>query len=346
MLHYIKTDGAEEGTRTLKPLRALPPEDSASTNFATSAIILWLLYNNLMQIQVFVPEPWSEHELIDSGNGRRLERFGKYVVDRPDPSVIWPKGNVKLWGKVDAYYNNDNKQWQLSPKLPESWTLKYQDLTIKVRPTPFKHLGIFPEQAVNWRFIEEVVKKAGREGTLAGLTTNSRRIVKILNLFGYTGVASLAAAQAGIFVTHVDASKPALTWASENAKLSKIPDGQIRWILDDARKFVQREARRGSFYDGIIMDPPVFGHGPTGSAWDFNHDFPELLANCTKILTPDPLFVIVNAYAVSLSALSLGNALTAVTTGLNGRVEVGELALQESNQGRIFSTGILARWSK
>jgi len=285
-----------------------------------------------MQIQVFLPSLWSEYDLLDSGDGRRLERFGRFVFDRPDPGAIWPKGSPRIWTKADAYYDNESKRWQSLPKLPESWTIRYHDLVIKVRPTPFKHLGVFPEQLVNWEFIEQKIKEARRE-------------VKILNLFGYTGVATLVAAKAGARVCHVDASKPALTWAHENAKLSAVSEGKIRWILDDARKFVQREVRRGVKYDGIVMDPPVFGHGPSGAAWDFNCDFPGLLANCVKLLTPKPLFIIVNAYAVSMSALSLGNALTSAVWGLAGRVEAGELVLVEKNSKRQLSTGILARWS-
>lgn len=304
--------------------------------------MLWLLYNKNMQIQVFVPGPWSEYELLDSGEGRRLERFGKYVVSKPDPSIIWPKSHPELWKKADADFDTIAKQWLYRRQLPESWVLSYQDLKFKVRPTPFKHLGVFPEQAVNWEFINSKVRS--RKGE-----------VRVLNLFGYTGAATLVAAAsgrvpsgnpAGASVTHVDASRPAIAWAKENAELSKLTAARIRWILDDCHKFVQREARRGSFYDGIILDPPVFGHDPSGKAWDFTRDFPGLLSDCVKILTPNPLFVIVNAYAVSLSAISIGNALESSTSHLGGKVEVGELVLQESNNGRILSTGILARWSK
>lgn len=286
-----------------------------------------------MNIPGLVPNKWSEYELLDSGEGRRLERFGQYTADRPDPSVIWPKGDGKLWDSADAYYNEETKSWEFRRQIPESWKLAYQDLVIKVRPTPFKHLGVFPEQGVNWSYISDKVKSAGHE-------------VKVLNLFGYTGLSSLVAAKAGATVTHVDASKPALTWAHENADLSRIPEGRMRYILDDAREFVWRELRRNNHYDGILMDPPVFGHGPAGKAWDFGRDFPELLADCIKLLTPEPLFVVINAYAVSMSALSLGNALMSATEKLGGQVEIGELALSESSGGRLLSTGILARWSR
>ena len=285
-----------------------------------------------MNIPVFYPSVWTEYELLDSGDGRRLERFGKFKVIRPDPGVIWPIGREDLWNNIDAFYDEQTRQWSLCSDLPASWIVTFKNLKFKLRPTPFKHVGIFPEQAVNWEFISAKVKNSGQE-------------VNVLNLFGYTGGATLAAAAAGAKVCHVDASKPALNWARENQQLSKIPEDRIRWILDDAGKFVAREIRRGNKYDGIVMDPPVFGHGPDGNAWEFNRDFPELLNDCVKLLSNQPLFLIVNAYAVSMSSLSIKNAVEAAIKGLNGHVEFGELCLKETSLGRTLSTGSLVRWS-
>lgn len=271
------------------------------------------------------------YELIDSGNGRRLERFGKYILDRPDPEVLWQKNLPKSeWDKADAVFQN---RWIKKNSLPDKWQVEVDDLKFWLKLTPFKHTGIFPEQAWQWEFIREQLKENSGE-------------VKVLNLFAYTGVATLFAAKSGAKVTHVDASKPAITWANENRDLNKMDKFPVRWIVDDALKFTQREIKRGVKYDAIIMDPPVYGHGPTGIPWDFGKDFPRLLQNCAQILTQNPIFVLVNAYAVSTSPTTLANTLQGSFGKFGGRIDSGELTLKENSAGRLLSTGIWARWSK
>ena len=217
--------------------------------------------------------------------------------------------------------------------MPEKWSVRYKDLSLGIRLTPFKHTGLFPEQSIQWDWMVEQVKK-------------SKKQANILNLFGYTGAASLALAAAGAKVTHVDASRPSIAWARDNQVASGLTDKPIRWILDDAAKFVARELKRGVKYDGIIMDPPIYGHGPGGETWDFNEDFPKLLRDCALLLTKEPLFILVNAYAISSSALMLQNVLGDYTKNLGGKIEVGELAIKEKNTYRLLSTGIFGRWSR
>lgn len=273
---------------------------------------------------------WSDFELLDSGNGQRLERFGKFVLSKPDPQAIWkPKLSDIEWDKADAVFLEDKNGWQKN-SLPAKWQISYKNLKFFAKLTNFKHTGIFPEQILNWEFIEEKLKSVNKE-------TN------VLNLFGYTGIASLVCAANGAKVTHVDSSKPAITWARENQALSGLTDKPIRWILDDAIEFSAREARRGNTYDAIIMDPPVYGHGPKGETWDFNKSFPILLENCKKILSPTPLFVIVNAYAISSSSLMLVSMLEDYLNLPKEQIEYGELALQEKSRERYLSTGIFAR---
>jgi len=276
------------------------------------------------------------YELIDSGEGRRLEKWGGYLLDRPDPQIIWKKSlSPEEWEKVDAYFkriSEDKGIWDIKTKIPEKWELAHSDVKFFAKLSPFKHTGIFPEQSTQWDYIYENVKAEKRE-------------VKVLNLFAYTGIASLFAAKAGASVTHVDASRPAVTWANENRALND-ENWPIRWIIDDAIKFTAREIKRGVKYDAIIMDPPAYGHGPTGEVWDFNSDFPKLLTNCKELLSENPLFVIINAYAISSSSITLANTLNDYFGKLGGKIENGELTLKESSGGRLLSTGIWARWSK
>ncbi|MCX6783478.1 MAG: class I SAM-dependent methyltransferase [candidate division WWE3 bacterium] len=282
-------------------------------------------------MELLCPTTWKDYELLDSGDGYRLERFGRFIVSRPDPTVIWSKSSLSLWEHVDAHFDETSRVWKLNSNL-NNWTLTYQNLNFALKPTPFKHLGIFPEQAVNWEFIAKCLstKKSG---------------AKILNLFGYTGGASLVSASLGAEVTHVDASKPALTWLKENEILSNLPNAPIRLILDDALKFVSREVIRGVKYDGIIMDPPAFGHDPKGRTWKFATDFPELLKESAKLLSDKQLFIIVNSYAAGMPAVSLKNALDEITKNLQGQTEYGELGLKETSTGRLISTGVFSRWS-
>lgn len=274
---------------------------------------------------------WQDYELLDSGNGKRLERFGKYVISKPDPQAIWkPYLSQSEWEKADATYLDEEKQWNKN-NLPEKWKLAYNDIKFYAKLTNFKHTGIFPEQALNWDFIEEKIKNANRQ-------------INVLNLFGYTGIATLVCAANGAKVTHLDGSKPAISWARDNQALSGLLDKPIRWILDDAVEFTAREIRRGNVYDAIIMDPPIYGHGPNGEIWDFNKSFPILLENCKKLLTTNTAFVIINAYAISASSLMLSNMMEDYLNILKEKIEYGELAIEEKTRQRFLSTGIVARY--
>ena len=272
-----------------------------------------------------------DYELIDSGEGRRLERFGKYILNRPDPEVLWSKNlNESEWEKADAVFRDS---WISKIKFPEKWLFDLDRLKVNLKLTPFKHVGIFPEQEFEWNLISKLVSKSPTQPN-------------ILNLFGYTGVASLHALEKGAKVTHLDASRPAITWFKENQKLSGLEDKPARIIIDDAIKFTGREIKRGVKYDGVIMDPPVYGHGPNGEKWSFNKNFPELLDNVSKILSETPLFVIVNAYAISSSPTSIANIMQDKFKKYNGSITSGELTLKEKSGGRTLSTGIYAIWTK
>jgi 23S rRNA (cytosine1962-C5)-methyltransferase len=280
-------------------------------------------------MHLLVAESWKEYELIDSGNGRRLERFGDYTLNRPDPQAIWNKTNPNDWQRADFTFKTS---WQ-GNDIQQKWKVSYKDLSFFARLTPFKHTGIFPEQSVNWDWMREKIK-------------NSSQGVKVLNLFGYTGIATLACAAEGAFVTHVDASRPSIGWARENQEISGLSDKQIRWILDDAVKFCERESRRGNTYEGIIMDPPVYGHGPDGERWDFLENFSELLDVCSSLLSEKALFFLVNAYAISATSVMLENLFQDSFSTRGGLIESGELALKQAESDRLLSTGIFARWSK
>ena len=281
-------------------------------------------------MKILSTKGWSDYELLDSGEQKRLERLGKYIISRPDPQAIW-KTNLsdEIWDRAGAKYLE--KEWGPN-SLPQKWTMTYKNIKFYAKLTPFKHTGVFPEQSLNWDFIEENVILAKKQ-------------VNVLNLFGYTGISSLVAASAGAKVTHLDGSKPSIAWARENQEASLLTEKPIRWILDDALAFTARESRRGSVYQGIIMDPPVYGHGPSGEIWDFNKSFPTLLENCRKILPPDNFFIIVNAYAISSSSLMLVNMLEDYLQIDKNKIEHGELAIEEKERARFLSTGIFARYS-
>lgn len=284
---------------------------------------------------------WNGYALIDSGNGKRLERFGDYTLARPDPQALWlahlPQ---ETWNNADAVFDETTGKgkWSIRTKIPEKWLMQWEDISFYAKLTPFKHTGVFPEQSVNWEWLQQQIANSKWH-------IENNKKPNILNLFAYTGIASLVCAGAGAQVTHVDASKPTIGWARENQAASELEAKPIRWILDDAVKFVEREIKRGVRYDGIIMDPPVYGHGPDGQPWDFTKDFPRLMEVCKQVLSDQPLFVLVNAYAVSASAIMLENVLTDYLKPLNGIVESGELALKEENSERLLSTGIFGRWS-
>lgn len=278
---------------------------------------------------------WAEYALLDSGHGRKLERYGPYRVVRPEPQCMWsPRLPQAEWDKADAVFDPTDEdeagRWRFSRQPAETWPLKWGEATFNGRFTAFRHLAFFPEQAANWAWLDERIRTLDRP--------------RVLNLFGYTGVASLVCAAAGAQVTHVDASKKAVAWARENAALSGRED--IRWIVEDARKYVQREVRRGSQYEGIIFDPPKYGRGPTGEVWKLFEDLPELAKLCASLLSPNASFLILNAYAERISGASLSGLLAQELDGRSGRIDWGELALVEDAGDRQIGLSFFARWSR
>ena len=279
---------------------------------------------------------WADYALLDSGGGRKLERYGPYRVVRPEPQAMWtPRLASAVWESADAVFDpsddEDAGHWRFRGKPSEAWPLSWGDARFHGRFTAFRHLAFFPEQAANWAWLEAAVHTAQQP--------------RVLNLFGYTGVASLVMAAAGAAVTHVDASKKAIGWARENAELSGLSDRPIRWITEDARKYVQREARRGSRYDGIILDPPKYGRGPGGEVWRLFEDLPELTRLCGELLSEDARFVVLNAYAERISGAALAGLLAEALDGRGGRIEWGELALAEDAGDRTIGMSFYARWS-
>ncbi len=278
---------------------------------------------------------WKDYALLDSGDSLKLERFGKYVFARPESQAMWKRSLTSEWKNADAVFIPSGEEsgghWDLKKKVDEKWEMKYGDLRFWTMTTPGRHLGVFPEVAAHWDWF-------------SGLIANAKREVNVLNLFGYTGLASLAAASAGAKVTHVDASKKSVGWARENQALSKLTDAPIRWIVDDALKFVQREARRGTKYDGIILDPPKFGRGPKGEVWEVYKSLPTLLEACRECLSAKPLFVVNTVYAVRASAVHVAQAMDDMMKGFGGKVDMGELVTREQSAGRLLSQAVYARW--
>lgn len=290
-----------------------------------------------------------DYELVDSGEGEKLERFGKHVLSRPDPQALWPKKlPLTEWKKAEAYFTRDSggAEWTYRDgKNLEKWSVNFGDLKLWIKPTAFKHTGIFPEQLANWKWIEGKIKD--QISKIKDRKIQDEGEVEVLNLFGYTGGATLTAAKAGAKVVHIDSSKAAITWARENAELSGLADKPIRWIIEDARVFVEREIRRGKTYDAIIMDPPAFGHGPESELWKIEEHFLALMENCKKLLKPDPLFFLINGYSAGYSAVAYENNLLSLKEKIGGEIEVGELVIKESSEnGRLLPCGIFARWSK
>lgn len=285
---------------------------------------------------------WKDYALLDSGNGAKLERFGPVTVSRPEAQAMWkPKRPTSQWSKAEAQFfpsaEESGGHWQARQALPERWEMCYplqalnKTLRFWAMTTPGRHLGVFPEMAAHWEWY-------------AGLISGQNRPLRVLNLFGYTGLASLACAAAGAQVTHVDASKKSVTWARENQALSGLEQAPIRWIVEDALKFVEREARRGNQYEGILLDPPKFGRGPQGEVWEVYKALPTLLQACHAILAPRPLFVALSVYAVRASALHLQQTLEEMLAGQPGSSEAGELITRESGGGRLLSHAVFARW--
>ena len=284
---------------------------------------------------MFVSDLFSDYFLLDCGKGRRLEKWGKYKLIRPDPQAIWEEADKSLWKNADAVYTRSSEgggSWQVK-SLPESWQVNCDDMVLNVRPMSFKHTGVFPEQASNWDFIRRKIRQSGRN-------------VSVLNLFAYTGGATVAAAKEGACVCHVDASRGMVSWAKENAMSNGLSDAPVRYIVDDARKFIKREINRGRRYDAVIMDPPSYGRGPSGEIWKFEENVSELIELCASLLSDDPLFFLISSYtsgiAPSVPAYILGNALRR----FGGRVDAQELGLKVQSTGLYLPCGASARWEK
>lgn len=282
---------------------------------------------------MILADKWEDYEILECGDGMKKERWGDVVLVRPDPQVIWPRSSPD-WGSFDAYYQRSAKgggTWDMRRRLPESWIIRYRDRRFKIRPTNFKHTGLFPEQAVNWDWFGEIIAK-------------QERPMKVLNLFGYTGGATVAAAAAGAEVCHVDAAKGMVAWCRENAALSGLNDAPIRYIVDDCAKFVEREIRRGSLYQGIIMDPPSYGRGSKGEVWQFERDLYGLLQKCASIFDKRGLFFLVNAYTTGISPTVVGNLLREALSEFNGSVSSGEIGIPISSSLNTLPCGLYARW--
>lgn len=284
---------------------------------------------------MWIADQWKDYEVIDTSGGEKLERWGDYMLVRPDPQVIWdtPKKH-RGWKKPNAHYHRSNKgggEWEFFD-LPDIWQVHYKTLTFRLQPFQFKHTGLFPEQAVNWDWVCGRIQKANRP-------------VKVLNLFAYTGGATLAAASAGAAVTHVDASKGMVGWAKENAAASGLAEAPIRWLVDDCVKFVEREIRRGNHYDGIIMDPPSYGRGPKGEIWKIEEGIFPLIQLCAQLLNEKPLFFLVNSYTTGLQPAVLSYMLgTELVPGFGGRIEAQEIGLPVSENGLVLPCGASGRW--
>ena len=276
---------------------------------------------------------WKDYECLDAGNKEKLERWNDVILQRPDPQAVWTT-DYKGWDKADAIYPRSNKgggHWEFNRKLPEFWTINYHDLTFKVSPTGFKHTGIFPEQAVNWDWMMDLISKENRD-------------IRILNLFGYTGCATMACSYAGAKeVVHVDASKGIINWAKENMELCNLSNNTIRFIADDALKFVQREKRRGKTYHGILMDPPSYGRGPNNEMWKLESQINDLIKSCLEILDDEPLFFLVNSYTTGFSSTVLSNILNLSFD--KGKIESGEIGLPIKKNNIILPCGIYGKWT-
>ena len=282
---------------------------------------------------MWVSSDWEDFSVLDCGDGEKVENWGKYVLVRPDPQAIWKKSNnTKNWTSADAIYSRSSTgggKWDVR-NIPEKWQIKYKHLTFNIKPMNFKHTGLFPEQAANWDFIDEQIKLANRP-------------IKVLNLFAYTGGATVAAAAAGAEVCHVDASKGMVSHARENAVSSGLKDAPIRWIVDDCKKFVEREIRRGNKYDAIIMDPPSYGRGPTGEVWKIEDDIADFIELTTQVLSDKPLFMIVNSYSTGLSPSTIGYILGS-TLKHKGKIESQELGLHVKSTGFSLPCGNTTRF--
>ena len=329
LTYYIKIDYTQLESCDFDPL---------DTGFQT--FCSWYHYNNRRnEVKQFMwlADGWKDYEVIDCSKGEKLERWGEYLLVRPDPQVIWdtPKKH-KGWKKMNGHYHRSSKgggEWEFFD-LPEQWTINYKELTFNLKPFSFKHTGLFPEQAANWDWFGDKIRRSGRP-------------VKVLNLFAYTGGATLAAAKAGASVTHVDASKGMVTWAKENAHSSGLSDAPIRWIVDDCVKFVEREIRRGNHYDAIIMDPPSYGRGPKGEIWKIEDAIHPLVKLCVQLLSEDPLFFLINSYTTGLAPSVLSYMMgVEIVPKFGGTVKAEEVGLPVSQSGLVLPCGASGRWEK
>ena len=281
-----------------------------------------------------VSNNWKDYEILDMANGEKLERWGNVYLIRPDPQIIWKnKSFPEKWNMANARYNRSNTgggSWKYNKKMPDNWQIKYKDLAFNIKPMGFKHTGLFPEQAVNWDWMITKIK-------------NAKRNIKVLNLFAYTGGATVACSYAGAAVCHVDSSKGMTAWAKENIASSGLSDRPVRFIVDDVVKFVSREIRRGNKYDGIIMDPPSYGRGTNGEVWKFEENISDLVELCTKVLSDNPLFFLINSYTTGISSTVLENILR-LNINKNGKFSHGEVGLPMTNSKLILPCGIYGRW--
>ncbi|AOZ91254.1 class I SAM-dependent methyltransferase [Paenibacillus crassostreae] len=285
---------------------------------------------------MYVAQDWKDYELLDTGDGDKLERWGDVILRRPDPQIIWPlKNETDTWRNVHGHYSRSSAgggQWDMKKAIPERWNISYGKLKFHIKPTNFKHTGLFPEQAVNWRWMMDKI-------------TAAKRPIKVLNLFAYTGGATVAAAYAGAEVVHVDAAKGMVQWAKDNIQLSGLQDRPVRFITDDVFKFVQREQRRGNKYDAIIMDPPSYGRGPGGEMWKLESSLYPFIESCMEIMSDNPLFMLINSYTTGISPTVLSNMLTmTVSRKYAGKISSGEIGLPISASGLTLPCGILGRW--
>ena len=283
-----------------------------------------------------IAKNWENYKIIDMANGQKLEKWGDYTLSRPDPQIVWKnKSYPEEWKKADAVYSRSKTgggSWNYKKKLPVAWQIKYKDLTFNIKPMGFKHTGLFPEQAVNWDWMRNKIKNANRE-------------IKVLNLFAYTGGATVACLAAGASVCHVDSSKGMVTWAKENVTSSGLAEKKVRYIVDDVVKFVNREIRRGNKYDAIIMDPPSYGRGANGEVWQFENNIYDLVELCTNVLSDNPLFFLINSYTTGISSSVLANILNlTVAKKYKGKVESGEIGLPMEKSSLILPAGIYGRW--
>lgn len=284
-----------------------------------------------------IANEWKDYEIIDMANGEKIERWGNIKLIRPDPQIIWKnKSFPNEWKNANARYNRSNTgggAWEYKKRLPESWQVKYKNLTFNIKPMGFKHTGLFPEQAVNWDWMINKIQQ-------------SKRNIKVLNLFAYTGGATVACLSAGASVCHVDSSKGMTTWAKENVESSGLREKPVRFIIDDVVKFVQREIRRGNKYDAIVMDPPSYGRGKNGEVWQFENNIADLVELCMQVLSDDPLFFLINSYTTGISSRVLANLLELNMKNYKGKITSGEIGLPMKNSNLVLPCGIYGRWEK